>query len=83
MIPAEIDAIAILADLKRLGWIDYKIEIACGFSKGYIAQVRHGNVEAMAYQRGARLYNFWFDQMNNVVPCGTEHLPIRTLTETT
>lgn len=59
MIPAQIDAMAIVADLNAWGWRDFKIEIACGLSRGYVAQVRCGNVQEMAYSKAARLFNFW------------------------
>jgi len=59
VIPVEIDVSAILADLNRWGWRDFKVETVCGFSSGYVAQIKCGNVRMMAYQRAARLYNFW------------------------
>lgn len=74
MIPIKIDTEAILTDLGSWGWRDYKIEIACGFSKGYIAQVRCGNVRVLAYERAARLFNFWEAERElqaAQVPCGT------------
>ena len=66
MIPAEIDAKALIAELNTWGWKDYKIEVACGFSSGYIAQIRCGNVQMLAYQRAARLFNFWESQALNL-----------------
>ncbi|HQX62627.1 MAG TPA: hypothetical protein PK593_04105 [Thermomicrobiales bacterium] len=75
MIPVEIDAVELIKDLNSIGWRDYKIEIACGYSCGYIAQVRCGNVRDMSYQRKARLFNFWEEE--------TAHLRIQTLSETT
>lgn len=68
MIPIDIDHLGMVADLKRLGWLDSKIESVCGFSQGYVAQIRFGNVGNMAYIRAARLYNLW----------ESEHLQIRT-----
>lgn len=62
MIPANIDHCAIVEDLNRWGIVDYKIEIICGFSQGYISHVRAGRVRQMIYQRAARLYNFWLDE---------------------
>lgn len=58
-IPVELDISGILADLNRWGWRDFKVETVCGFSSGYVAQIKCGNVRMMAYQRAARLYNFW------------------------
>jgi len=63
MIPAQIDTTQILCDLNQWGWRDYKIELACGFAKGYIAQVRCRNVKDMSYARAARLYNFWIAEI--------------------
>ena len=64
MIPANIDQIALLADLNRLGWKDYMLTEALGFSEGYISQLKCGNVAQMSYQKAARLYNFWCEEMN-------------------
>jgi hypothetical protein len=62
MIPANVDHIGIIADLNTWGIRDYKIELCCNFSEGYVAQLKCGNVKQMAYQRAARLYNFWFEE---------------------
>lgn len=59
MIPIEIDALKMIADLNEWGWKDFKIETVCGFTRGYVAQIRCGNVKMLAYQRAARLFNFW------------------------
>lgn len=58
MIPANIDHRQILQELNAWGLRDYKIEAICGFSVGYVAQLKSGNVKQMSYQRAARLYNF-------------------------
>ncbi len=58
MIPL-IDHVGIIADLNRWGWRDFKIDTVCGFSAGYVAQVKCGNVRSMAHERAMRLYNFW------------------------
>lgn len=60
MIPL-IDAEQCIADLSGWGWIDYKIEVACGLSSGYISQIRCGKVRSseMGQGRAKRLYNFW------------------------
>ena len=68
MIPANIDHVAILLELNAWGLRDYKIEAICGFSVGYVAQLKCGNVQQMTYQRAARLYNFWFDERGQRVP---------------
>jgi hypothetical protein len=68
LIPAAIDIDQILADLARVGWLDYKIEIACGFSRGYIAQVKRRDDPKMLYPHAARLYNFWSSQMEENLP---------------
>ena len=62
MIPAQIDMLAIIADLRTLGWPDYKIEIVTGLGRGYIAQCRFGNIKCPAYDKAARLYNFWVQE---------------------
>lgn len=62
MIPLEIDFSAILRDLNGWGWRDYKIEIACGFTKGYVPQLKCGHITHLSYQRAARLYNFWYSE---------------------
>lgn len=62
MIPPAIDVDQILADLNAAGWPDYKIEMACGFSRTYVAQLRRRQDREVLYKHGARLYNFWYDQ---------------------
>lgn len=61
-IPANIDVLAILQDLKDWGWRDHKIEIACGLSVGYVDHLRRGDIIQISYQRAARLYNFWLSE---------------------
>jgi hypothetical protein len=58
MIPESVDVIAALDELNRLGWNDYKIEIACGFNPSYVAQIRCGNVRMPGYPNVAKLMNF-------------------------
>lgn len=58
MIPEDINAIALLDELNRLGWNDYKIEAACGFSSGYAAKIRSGDVKNPSYHHSAKLFNF-------------------------
>lgn len=62
-IPANIDHVAIVQDLNAMGLRDAKIELVCGFSQGYVAAIKSGRVSQMIYQRAARLYNFWCDEM--------------------
>jgi hypothetical protein len=62
MIPANIDHVAICHDLNEWGIKDYKIEMICGFTEGYVHHLKTGGVRQMAYQRAARLYNFWFEE---------------------
>lgn len=57
MIPTEINAIAVLDELNRLGWRDYKIEMECGFSRGYVPQIRNGNIQVPGYTATAKLLN--------------------------
>jgi transcriptional regulator with XRE-family HTH domain len=57
MIPEEINVLSVLAELQALGWKDYKIEMECEFTRGYVAQIRCGNVEMPAYQKLAKLLN--------------------------
>lgn len=58
MIPL-IDHVQIIKDLNAWGWRDFKIDTVCGFSAGYVAQIKCGNVRSMAHERAMRLYNFW------------------------
>lgn len=57
MIPEEINVLSVLSELHTLGWKDYKIEMACGYTRGYVAQMRCGNVEMPAYEKAAKLLN--------------------------
>lgn len=61
-IPANIDHVRVLADLNAWGYRDYRIEAICGFSVGYVSQLKCGNVKQMTYQRAARLWNFWCEE---------------------
>lgn len=74
MIPAQIDILNIVQDLRALGWTDYKVEIAAGLTQGYIAQCRGGNIRQPAYDKAARLYNFWVQQTQVSAP-STTNLP--------
>jgi len=71
MIPANIDHQHIIGELNAWGLRDYKIEMICGFSVGYVAQLKCGNVKQMTYQRAARLYNFWFEERGTRSPLRT------------
>lgn len=62
MIPANIDHAEIIRDLHGMGWLNYNIEQACGFSNGYVGQLTAGRVKQMTYQKAARLYNLWWSE---------------------
>ena len=79
MIPSQIDMLAIIADLRSIGWPDYKIEVIVGLGKGYIAQCRCGNIKSPAYDKAARLYNFWV-QETQVTASSTVSRPIMNVT---
>lgn len=57
MIPVNVNVVELLDELNRLGWRDYKVEIECGFTKSYIAQIRNGNVVKPGYANVAKLLN--------------------------
>jgi hypothetical protein len=59
MIPANVDHVGIIQDLNAWGIADFKIEMICGFSRGYVCQLKKNPNIRMTYQLGARLYNFW------------------------
>jgi hypothetical protein len=66
MIPANIDYVSIFNDLNKLGISDYKIEAMCGLAEGHISHLRAGRRQQMAYQRAARVYNLWFEEVMEV-----------------
>lgn len=82
MIPPNIDVAQVVADLKEWGWLDSKIEVRCGLGQGYIAQVRCGGIKSPAYDKAARLYNFWYDEnLQRIIASSIEivqHLQPRT-----
>jgi hypothetical protein len=81
LLPPALDIHAMLRDLNQWGWRDYKIEIACGWNKGYVSQVKCGNLSEMFYSRAVRLHNFWAtEQSDHAVSRGT--LPINHLEST-
>lgn len=57
MIPEEINVLAVLEELRRLGWKDCMIEMECGYTRGYVAQIRFGSVQMPAYPKAAKLLN--------------------------
>jgi len=57
MIPEYFDARVVIEELKHLGWKDYAIENECGMTKGYLAQVRCGNVRLPSYTYAAKMLN--------------------------
>lgn len=84
MIPL-IDAHEILRDLNAWGWRDFKIELVCGFTRGYVAQVKCRNVVDMSHGRLVRLFNFWEEEALGRgvrVPAYGPALQIQTLVET-
>jgi hypothetical protein len=85
VIPVEIDTQAILADLAAWGWRDAKIEMAANLSRGYVAQVRFGNIKMLSYQFAARLHNLWESEAaaRGVQIAAYGHLQTRLSTETT
>lgn len=62
MIPVQVDLLAMAKDLNAWGWRDNKIEIHAGLGRGYMAQIRCGNIKAPSYDKAARLYNFWIEE---------------------
>ena len=63
MIPEKIDPIAMIHDLNGWGMKDSKIEFACGFSVGYVSQIKCGNLKRMSYPKGAALFNLHEERM--------------------
>lgn len=57
MIPEDIDVLKILSELQSLGWKDCMIEMECGYTRGYVAQIRFGSVLMPAYPKAAKLLN--------------------------
>lgn len=45
MIPESIDILNLIDALNAFGWNDYKIEMELEFTKGYIGQIRCGNIK--------------------------------------
>ena len=68
MIPVKIDVAQIVAELNAWGWLDFKIETCCGLGRGYISQVRCGNIKNPEYGKAARLFNFWEEQQGINAP---------------
>ncbi len=68
MIPAKIDKDVILADLAKMGWIDYKVEIACALPRGWISKLRKGVTQDPGYSKTARLINFWAYEVEHYEP---------------
>lgn len=78
MIPANVDHVGIVAELNGWGIADFKIEMICGFSRGYVSHLKTGGVQQMSYQLAARLYNFWDEERKL-----HESEPVQTLLSTT
>lgn len=62
MIPANVDHVEIIRDLNAWGIVDFKIEMICGLSRGYVSQLKNDPDIRMTYQLAARLYNFWHSE---------------------
>lgn len=82
MIPL-IDHVQIIKDLNGWGWRDFKIDTVCGFSAGYVAQIKCGNIREMAHPRAQRLYNFWEQEAvgrdEHIPPYASPDVPRETL----
>lgn len=61
-IPANIDYLALIAELNSWGIRDYKIESICGLAEGRIAKFKCGAQRSMIYENASRIYNFWVDE---------------------
>jgi hypothetical protein len=83
VIPANLDYLAILADLNDWGIRDYKIEAICGFGVGHVAQLKCGAIKDMKYPNAARLYNFWFSEAQERTEVPRETSRSHTATATT
>jgi hypothetical protein len=66
-----------ITELHRMGWKDYKIEMACGFAVGMIAQLRRRNFRDMLGQNAIRLYGLYADQL------AAEYVRAQSLSNTT
>jgi hypothetical protein len=62
-LPANIDLRTMIAELNTAGMPDYKIELICSFSRGYISQVKTGHIQQVSYQKAARLFNLHADMV--------------------
>lgn len=78
MIPANIDHASVIEDLNGWGIVDFKIEVICGLSRGYVDYLKKHPGARISYQLGARLYNFWHEERGLHESEGTQ-----TLTATT
>lgn len=56
-IPTTIDVLALINELNGYGLRDHAIEIVCGLTQGYVAQVRCGNIKRPNYEYAAKIYN--------------------------
>ena len=63
MIPESVNWIAVLDELNRLGLKDGKVEAICDLTKGYLSQIRCGNVKRLGYDKGAKLMNLLDEEM--------------------
>ena len=80
MIPVRIDAEALLNDVNTWGWRDMKIEVALGYSQGYVAKLRAGLTQDASkfrdrqYVHMAALQNLWESERDRVF-ASTQTLP--------
>lgn len=68
MIPANLDYLCIFNELNAKGISDYKIEAMCSLTDGHISHMRAGHWHEMTYQRAARVYNLWFEEVQRLAP---------------
>jgi hypothetical protein len=75
-----VDVLSVLEDLNACGWLDYKIELACGFSRGFVAQLRRrGGVARLFHDNAVRLHGLWDSEMER----NPEYVSALTLSTTT
>lgn len=60
MIPESIDVQKLLQELNLAGWRDSKIELTCGFAKGYISALKVRRIKNPGFVAGAKLLNLHF-----------------------
>jgi len=63
LIPEDVNWIGVLDELNRLGISDSTTEDICKFTKGYVGQIRCGNVKRPEYTKGAKMINLLDEEM--------------------